>query len=232
MPKTKFARRKTAKKTKKGKYGNKNNVRIGGGAAVISRGITTGFPTVMYAKLVYYTGNLALTPSTTPLFYQMNLNSIYDPDRTGAGHQPMGRDQYAALFGAYRVDRCDYEVNLSNCSTLQPFSYRWGINPLTSGPVAGTGPEAKRWNSGNGGANHSVIAIKGSTDLWTAASVSKARYQTDDVFVGGIGADPATTPTLQVYVAPFDGATSTQIDFNFRMTYHVKFFDPVYLSQS
>ena len=35
--------------------------------------------------------------------HYFRANSIFDPDLTGVGHQPLTRDEYAALYGYYRV---------------------------------------------------------------------------------------------------------------------------------
>ena len=45
--------------------------------------------------------------------YLFNLNSIYDPDRTGVGHQPMGRDQLALLYHRYRVFAVSWRIEFS-----------------------------------------------------------------------------------------------------------------------
>lgn len=38
-----------------------------------------------------------------PKKYEFRANSIYDPNLTGTGHQPIGRDQFAALYDHYTV---------------------------------------------------------------------------------------------------------------------------------
>lgn len=43
-------------------------------------------------------------------------NSIYDPDFSGTGHQPLFRDMYASQYDYYCVLACDYEVVLFNSS--------------------------------------------------------------------------------------------------------------------
>jgi len=44
--------------------------------------------------------------------YSMALNGIFDPDLTGTGHQPRGRDQYATLYAGYLVRGCRWSVRL------------------------------------------------------------------------------------------------------------------------
>lgn len=41
-------------------------------------------------------------------------NSVYDPDYTGTGHQPLMRDLWASQYDYYTVLACDYEITLYN----------------------------------------------------------------------------------------------------------------------
>jgi len=38
------------------------------------------------------------------------MNSVFDPDYTGGGHQPQGFDEYSALYDSYRVNYVDVEI--------------------------------------------------------------------------------------------------------------------------
>ena len=44
-------------------------------------------------------------------------NSIFDPDVTNSGHQPLMRDLWASMYDYYAVIQCDYEITLYNGST-------------------------------------------------------------------------------------------------------------------
>lgn len=96
-------RRKLSKrKYKRGRRGYKSNRKSFGKASKGGR-MPTGivFPDVYYCKLNYRTyggiagGGLQVT--------RMAGNSIYDPDQTGTGHQPMYHDQLGDLYNNYRV---------------------------------------------------------------------------------------------------------------------------------
>lgn len=46
----------------------------------------------------------SIDPSNTNFaFHTFCVNSLYDPDTTGGGHQPMGFDQLAAIYNRYLV---------------------------------------------------------------------------------------------------------------------------------
>lgn len=66
------------------------------------------------------------------------LNSIYDPDYSGTGHQPLGHDQLAALFQRYAVIRARVTVQCATTSV--------GEVPVFYGLVAASGPNMSNRN--------------------------------------------------------------------------------------
>jgi len=44
------------------------------------------------------------------------MNSIFDPDYTGTGHQPFFRDMWASQYDYYTVIQCDYVIRLFNAN--------------------------------------------------------------------------------------------------------------------
>jgi len=64
---------------------------------------TWGFPNTLITKLRY--GDVFTKTSTTGAiaFNTFVANSIFDPDVTGVGHQPMYRDTYATIYNQYVV---------------------------------------------------------------------------------------------------------------------------------
>lgn len=73
---------------------------------------------VMYNRLVQpkvrtilrYVDTKTLTGTSGTTKHSFLLNSLYDPDNTGGGHQPAFKDQWAALYGKYRVLGCSVTV--------------------------------------------------------------------------------------------------------------------------
>ena len=50
-------------------------------------------------------------------FCRLNLNSIFDPNRTGTGHQPYAHDTFQALYNRYRVISTSWVITVYNAST-------------------------------------------------------------------------------------------------------------------
>jgi len=48
--------------------------------------------------------------------YAWRANSIYDPNYTGVGHQPLGRDQWTVIYGHYfvRASRARFHFNVDS----------------------------------------------------------------------------------------------------------------------
>jgi hypothetical protein len=91
-------------------------------------------------------------PVTITGLQQFKLNSIYDPDLTGSGNQPTGRDTYAAIYDYYKVLETDvrmeivdltYRENLSstNQNLSQPTQLGW-MADITANPPA----NITQWN--------------------------------------------------------------------------------------
>jgi len=65
-----------------------------------------------------YAGDYALNPAALGLAAtQQFQNSAYDPDLTGAGHQPAGWDQLIALFEHCTVFQIDYKIQFLSTDT-------------------------------------------------------------------------------------------------------------------
>lgn len=62
-------------------------------------------PTKLKVQLRYFENNLTIDPTAGGLAdeYVFSANGLYDPNITGVGHQPLGFDQYMAMYDHYTV---------------------------------------------------------------------------------------------------------------------------------
>lgn len=76
-----------------------------------------GFPNTIITKL-RYCDYYTMTSTAGSVYYQVMLaNSIFDPDVTGVGHQPMYRDTYAGIYDHYTVLGSKITVHFTNTSS-------------------------------------------------------------------------------------------------------------------
>lgn len=70
---------------------------------------------------LYYHGTFDLSIITGIMHkHSFQVNSLFDPDVTGGGHQPYGRDQWAVLYSRYLVNSCKVTAKFYNNVTGQP----------------------------------------------------------------------------------------------------------------
>lgn len=88
-----------------------------------------------------------------------SMNSIFDPDVTNVGHQPMMRDLYASQYDYYAVLACHYRIELYNGS----------VDPITFTSAGASGQRV-------GGVVATIIPTTNATDITnlTYGSVSPA----------------------------------------------------------
>ena len=66
--------------------------------------VLTGFPQSKLVKMRYVDSNLTLDPGAGLITSSVySANSLYDPDITATGHQPMGFDQWSKIYRRYTV---------------------------------------------------------------------------------------------------------------------------------
>lgn len=97
----------------------------------------SGFPSTKSVMMRYCTAfTLSSTTGTLPI-QRFRANSIYDPDYTGAGHQPLGHDQWAQFYTSYVVTSSKITVWFSNAAGVETTLPVIGII-LQDGTAVGT----------------------------------------------------------------------------------------------
>jgi len=204
---------------------------------VLSRfGQWNAFPPSISGKM-YYVQQFALTGGVvgiTGLEQVMRLNSLFDPDFTGGGHQPNTFDQVAALYGTYRVTKCDIELEWFNSNENGAYCL-WMISgpldPLTTQSIS-PGQILERpncdyclVNAASSGSN-SIQRVKFSVNIADVMGMTRQQVEND---VYDWCAPMTASPSQQVYMRlniASSGATSTlAVGCNVKMMYHYTAWD-------
>lgn len=99
--------------------------------------VLSGFPSRKLVKLRYVDTGVNLDPGVGNIAQVVyRANSVYDPYQTGVGHQPMGFDQWAAIYNKYTVLGAKMTMTFTPLSTSNSIPGRMGI--LLSSDTAGT----------------------------------------------------------------------------------------------
>jgi len=116
----------------------------------------------------------------------MNLNSVFDPDRSGIGHQPYGYDQLTPIYNRYRVISCAYVINCYSGGV----PIRYGALPCNETPPINNmselveNPRAKWAVQFPAG---STTKVKGSVYIPSLVGRSRAQYMADDRYQAQVG---------------------------------------------
>lgn len=162
--------------------------------------------------------------------YQMNLNSVFDPNRSGIGHQPYGHDQLAALYNRYRVISCGWR--LSALSSTVPIQL--GCVPSNDPQIfvlmeaLKEQPRAKYVCQNFGG---STNVLSGKVHLPSLVGRSTQQYMADDRFQAQVGNSPVEAAILNIFASNPQGSP-INATVNIILEYTVEWFDVVPLTQS
>lgn len=149
------------------------------------------------------------------------LNSLYDPDATGVGHQPRGFDQVAELYQKYVVTKASVIVNFRNDNTASRVIPGLIVNDDISW-VAGTEEDLMEHSALK--TNHRRLLRASGSDAAGAAAqtvikqtVNMANWEgTKDLFGDDTAqSDITASPFDQCYLhicGAFDSAGSMEVD--------------------
>lgn len=166
--------------------------------------------------------------------FQLNLNSLYDPNRSGVGHQPYGYDPLSQLYNRYRVISCGWRLQqLINTSSnprvlcAMP-SNDTGIT-FTSLDEWKENPRTKYITIVPGANNGSLT---GKCYLPALIGRTKSAYMADDVYQALITASPSESAVLYCYLADFLGNPLPSTSVHVLLEYTAEFFDVKHIVQS
>lgn len=167
--------------------------------------------------------------------YIFNLNSMFDPDRTGVGHQPYGYDTLANLYNRYRVIACGWRVNQPVTAAGSPVT----TSSLPSNDPAMTfldtgvmmeNPRSKYITQIPGA---TAVTLRGKQYLPILFGRTKDQYMADDEYQATILASPSEFAGL--YLQTFTATSGLPLSFvalQVVLEYTVEYFDLKHVIQS
>ncbi len=162
-----------------------------------------------------------------------NINSVFDPDQSGVGHQPRYFDQLAGLYNRYRVLAAHFDVSVRQRANHGIVVYIVPNNS-TTGLTTSTIPAELR-RSGVAritSSNQPPVVFRVKFDPAAITGVSKQQYLSDDRFQALTSANPSEAICAHQYIESMDGITAVDYEYVAQIVYEVEFFDAVDPSSS
>lgn len=188
------------------------------------------FITLKYSDII--SQSLATVTATDQIF---NMNSIFDPDRTGTGHQPYGRDTLAEVYNRYRVWAFAWKITFH--AEAQGFdivtvptngNLATAITNQASFTAAAELPRSRVYSQGTGA---TCIIATGIINLNALNGTTPAEYKSDDRFQAIMTSNPSELILLHVGTYNPSGST-TAVDFIVELEFYCEIFDPIIVGQS
>lgn len=182
---------------------------------------TFGFPNTIITK-IRYCDHVQLTSNLGAMTgYVFAANGIFDPDISSTGHQPMFRDNYAALYDYYVVIGAKITVRMTNINADN--TVVWGING--DDDSSGSATLTTKMEQNNSVWN--MLAPKGGKDSSTLTCTFEPTrdFGVDATSDGAsqtvISANPSQLWCFQVWMASY-GVTTSTTQFAVEIDYTVK----------
>lgn len=200
------------------------------------------FPQRLRTKLSYADQYTLSGTSGFPTFgseQSFRLGSLYDPDFTGTGHQPLGFDQVTPWYSRYLVNGCTVKVTFSNPSDdgmyVAVFAKSYD-DPATivNATVSAANERPNVWVRPLNNTGSQKITFQKHLDLAQMSGLSKQQYDATWPTTGAlVTSNPAYSPYLSIAVADNSAAISSgKVIVTVELVFDVVFFGRVTPAQS
>ncbi len=165
---------------------------------------------------------------------QFKLNSMYDPDHTGIGHQPLGYDEWTTFYNRYRVFGAKVTITVANQGEYGGVMV---ITPWmnTSGSIPGTFlSDLREQRKGSTLITFNDHDAGGSTKRFSKyysinkiLGVPASQIPISNEYVGvmgnfGTGQDPATLAYVSIGLSPLRSGAAVTCNITVDITYYAK----------
>ncbi len=228
-PQKKMRRGKVSPKTSRN---NNNSLGLNFGSTTPNQLYADTFPREMKIQCRYHDFFDITTAGGVSNDHMFNLNSMFDPDRSGTGHQPLSNDQWAAFYGRYRVDATKVTITATTTSTHGSVISMIANNSTSSLTDSYVVMESPGRVSAVCNAGSPSVKISKIFNLADVNGVTREVYRTDDRYQAQFGSSP--TETIILHVGAFETLLGASVDITYStdFIFYVTLFDPLQLSIS
>lgn len=174
-----------------------------------------------------YCQQIAISSGVTCGVHSFRLNSMFDPDFTGTGHQPLFRDVFSDLYARYRVNSVKYRITILNNTYL----YLMGVlatqdtsyNPATKQFQQIIEKRNVNWVPSL--INNEPKRIEGKVYCHTVAGVTRQAYRDERSYSGAVGSNP----TLELFLTLFGqdvGSATRNTDVMVELEFNTTYYEP------
>jgi len=182
-----------------------------------------GFPNSIITKMRY---GAYITLTNTSGGRGLNVysaNSIFDPDTTGIGHQPMWRDNYANIYQNYVV--LGSKITVTFCAVTENVNQLFGIVADDDSSISNTGEALLEMNnsvSSCGGPTLSGCEPVTLTSTFCPLRDFGVEVKDDGASATASGSSPAQQQYWGVWAASMDSSSTSTTNIKVEIEYTVK----------
>lgn len=166
-------------------------------------------------------------------FHIFRAASIFDPDFTGTGHQPLGHDQWATLYQRYRVLGCKLKATFINQSGTVTEAEHVGMC-VTESTLLGLARDMSEQTM----CKQSLIGPTGNqswsgtlyVDLAKFEGDSGAKYDKD--YTADMGSNPSRDIFFYIFAQDINADDSVEVSVLVELEYTVRLYDRIDLTRS
>jgi hypothetical protein len=206
-----------------------------------SRATGNVFPTRLRRTLCYSDAYTLVSTAGAVALQQFKVNSLFDPDSTGTGHQPRGFDQLCSATGPYKkyrviVARVALEMLTDNGAAYVAagFSDLSGLPAVATGGIGSIVPNAELpgWRSifaGDYGSQPQKLQF--AATIADIESVTPTTVLAEDNYSALYNADPADLAYFSVQAQAIAGNTQS-VEIVAHFEFDVIFEEPILMAAS
>lgn len=196
---------------------------------------TSGTPVPYRYVKFNYVNTLSFTASTTIGLQRYALNSLYDPNSSGTGHQPKGYTQWSAFYYRYLVTGVKIEIRLLSTGEAGVI----GFAPHNASSDIGTSSTLQslienKWTTYKmiPSNNNRPIIIKKYLPIDKILGITRRKLTDDDMYTALFTGSPADIVYATIFGQASDKLSNFSVNGEVRLTFYSKLFDPKILPQS